>query len=86
MRRACIHESAWKMMRCLDFPTIFELLKGTDGKLDDISLALFGRTEFEEFVTHVANLPHIMASEINIDPILASKIHDKIKDCFSAMV
>jgi len=33
MRRECIHESAWKLMRCLDFPSFLELLREEKVKL-----------------------------------------------------
>lgn len=54
---------------------------------DAVKLTMYGVAEFQDIVTHVSRLPHILEAEhLTIHPALAVKLYDKIKDSFAAIL
>ena len=89
-RKSCLNKALIELSKCLDFESIIKCMVGVRDKskcpYNKVTLATFGKYQFEKFIDHVSNLKHVEESDLTIDKALAPELHASIKNGIASML
>ena len=90
-RKNCLSSIQIKFSLCLDFVKILETIIGTKNDDDpspynELDLAVLGDMEFREVYQYISKCSHVIRSNLRFDPIMATRVHDRIKAAIASTV